>query len=101
MGVLFNYGLLGSGAHTVTIEIEDTEGSVTTKHHSIEVVRLGGFEFVDQFDLSIATARLDGELIIIEGVKIRDKISQQTKVIDVHLRWFENSQSLGVVATSE
>jgi len=74
------------------------------------VVKPGGFEFLDQFDLSAATARIvkvhpwslpDREEIRLEGVKVRDKASRQEKVITVQLRWFVSSQALGIVSSSD
>jgi hypothetical protein len=64
-------------------------------------LRLGGFTFLDQFDLTSASARIEGEDIVLSGVQVRDKASQQTKHIEVRARWFQNSQSLGIVASTE
>jgi len=55
---------------------------------------------VDQFHLSGATAHLEGEEIVLSGVVIRDKVSQQTKTIEVRLRWFQPAQALEIVASS-
>jgi hypothetical protein len=74
--------------------------------NSVWVVRPGDFEFLDQFDLSNATAQVitvnpwglaDSKEIHLEGVRIRDKASQQEKVITANLRWFVSSQTLGLV----
>jgi len=46
------------------------------------------------------TARIDGEEIVLSGMEVRDKASQQLKVIEVRLRWFQHSQALGIVASS-
>lgn len=99
-GATFNYGNLSSGLHTIGVQIEDSTGAAVSLAHNVTVVRLGGYAFVDQFDLSSATARLDGEEIVISGVVVRDKASQQTKTIEVRLRWFESTQGLGVVAAN-
>jgi hypothetical protein len=38
---------------------------------------------------------------VLRAVRVRDKASQQTKRIEVRVRWFQNSQSLGIVASTE
>jgi len=108
-GMAFNYGLLSPGRHTLEVEPVKLDGVYQFFSHSVWVVQPGGFEFLDQFDLSGATARVvqvhpwslpDREEIRLEGVKVRDKATQQTKVLDVHLRWFESTQGFGIVASS-
>ncbi len=66
----------------------------------IEVVRPGGFEFLDRFDLSGAAVFRDEGGIVIQGVWVRDQISGQEKVIDVRLRWLPSSQTLGIVSAT-
>ena len=44
-----------------------------------------------------ASTRVEGEEIIFEGAELRDKLTQQTGTFDLRLRWFENSQALGIV----
>jgi len=97
---VFNYGTPSSGAHSVSVLITDSTGAVRTLTHPVSVVKPGGFEFLDQFDLSGATARIDGQNIVLSDVVVRDKASQQSKTIDVSLRWFESAQGLGIVAVS-
>jgi hypothetical protein len=99
-GTVFNYGTLSSGIHTIGVQIMDSTGMAQTSTHTVQVVRVGGSEFLDQFDLSNATARIAGANIILSGVVVRDKASQQTETVEVWLRWFEASQGLGVVAAS-
>jgi hypothetical protein len=99
-GVTFNYGLLNPGPHTIGIQMQDSAGNLLTLDHGITVVKVGGFEFLDEFDLSAATARIEGDEIVAEGVRVRDKASQLNKVIDVRLRWFVSSQALTIVSSS-
>jgi hypothetical protein len=99
-GATFNYGNLTAGPHTIGVQIEDSTGAAVVLAHNVTVVRLGGYAFVDQFDLSEATARVEKEDIVLSGVVVRDKASQQTKTIEVRLRWFESIQRLGIVAAS-
>ena len=99
-GMVFNYGILPSGVHTLGVQITDSTGAAQTSTHLVTVVKPGGFEFVDQFDLSGATARIDGENIVLSGVVVRDKASQQSKTVEVWLHWAESTQGLGIVAAS-
>lgn len=79
----FNYGNLPSGPHTIAVQIKDSIGAAVALAHPVTVVRLGGFAFVDRFDLSGATARIDGQEIELRNVRIRDKATQQEKTIMV------------------
>jgi hypothetical protein len=105
-GTVFNYGLLSAGHHTIGVTAEYFGYTKFLDTHDVTVVRPGGFEYLDQFDLSATTAQIvqvhpwglaDSEEIRLEGVKIRDKASQQEQVITVQLRWFVSSQTLGLL----
>jgi hypothetical protein len=108
---VFNYGLLTAGTHTIGARAGSFGDDRLIGEHAVTVVRPGEFEFLDQFDFSGATAQIvtvhpwsvasSNEEIRLTGVQVRDKATQQTKVIAVDLRWFENAQALGIVATSE
>jgi hypothetical protein len=109
-GTVLNYGLLSAGVHTFEVQITDSAGGSQTVTHSVTSVRPGDFEFLDQFDFSQATAQIvqvhpwaqsDNAEIRLTGVQVRDKATQQTKVIDVHLRWSESAQGLGISAASD
>ena len=64
------------------------------------VARLGGYEFVNRFDLSAATeVELVGEEIILSGVEVRDSATQETQTIEVRLRWSPATQGLVIVDT--
>lgn len=99
-GIQLNYGDLPLGTHTLNVQLEGWNGETQTLTRTITTIRTGGFVFVDRVDLSGATARITGEDILLSGVQVRDKVSQQTKVIEMRLRWFQHSQSLGIVAVS-
>jgi hypothetical protein len=100
-GTVLNYGLLSAGHHTVRLTDSRYDGIIIfLDTHEVTIVRPGGFEYLDQFDLSSATARIAGDNIILSGVVVRDKASQQTKTTDVWLHWFENTQGLGIVAAN-
>jgi Bacterial Ig domain len=99
-GVTFNYGLLDPGPHPIRIQLQDSAGNFLTLEHGARVVKVGGFEFLDEFDLSAAAVRIAGDEVVVEGVRVRDKASQQSKVSDVRLRWLVNSQALAIVSSS-
>jgi len=61
---------------------------------------VGGFAFLDQFNLAGATAQIQGEDIVLSGVQVRDKASQQSKSVAVQLRWLQSAQALGIVAAA-
>ena len=101
-GLLFNWNVLATGEHTIRVEIQTSSGAVfSTPLRTVTVVKPGGSEFLSAFDVSGATTRIDGAEIIVEGLVVRDKSSGDQKTIDVRLRWFENTQRLGVVESSE
>ena len=98
-GLTFNYGNLAEGAHIVGVRLGDSAGTSVTETHNVNVVRIGGFAFVDQFDLSAATARIEGEDIVLTGVRVRDKATQQTRTVTVRLSWSLASQALAIVSS--
>jgi hypothetical protein len=98
-GFTINYGDLSAGGHTIGVRLGDSLGSSLTVTHEVTVVKVGGFAFLDQFALSAATAEIQGEEIVLSGVQVRDKATQQTRAVTLRLRWFESSQSLGIVAS--
>src|SRR5262245_27912792 len=80
-GGVFNYGLLSSGPHVLKVEPVRLDGVYVFLNRNVWVVRPGDFEFLDQLDLSTATAQVvevhswglaEREEIRLEGVKIRD-----------------------------
>ena len=96
----FNYGNLSPGPHVLTVQLEAPGFETQTFNRPFTSLRLGGFTFLDQFDLSSASARIEGEDIVLRRVRVRDKTSQQTMRVEARVRWFTNSQSLGIVASS-
>lgn len=80
-GATFNYDNLSSGPHTVGVQIEDSTEAAVSLVNNVTVVQLGIFALVDQFYLSETTARLEGEIIVLSGVVVRDKASQQSKTM--------------------
>ena len=101
-GLLFNWNALAAGEHTIRVEIQTSSGVVfSTPLRMVTVVKPGGFEFLNAFEVSGAKSRIVGDEIIIEGIVVRDKMGGDQKSVDIRLRWFENTQRLGVVESSE
>jgi hypothetical protein len=95
-GITFNYGLLPPGSHVVSVRVTDTTGAFLRLDHTVNVVTAVGFEFLDRFDLACAVVFLEGEDVVISGVRVRDKATHQEETTDVRFRWFQGSQSLGM-----
>ncbi len=98
-GVLFNYGLLEAGPHTIGVSVRDTVGVVHALTRNVMVIKPGNFEFLDQFDFSEATAYIAEEEIVVEGVWVRDQLTQEVKNIDVRFRWVESVQAFVLVSS--
>jgi hypothetical protein len=99
-GMPVNYGNLSTGSHTLGIQVEDSLGASRTFERGIEVIQVGGFPFLDQVSLSSAAIHIEGDDVILSGVQVRDKSSQQTRIITIRLRWFQSSQSLVIVSST-
>ena len=66
-GLVFNYGNLPEGEHDLSVHVETEAGVVAAPAtHTVTVSRLGGYAFVDRFDLSAAEVDLVGEELIPE-----------------------------------
>ncbi|MFZ1643820.1 MAG: hypothetical protein WAV07_20805 [Candidatus Contendobacter sp.] len=96
-GVTFNYGNLTAGPHRLVVEIQDSGGAQTQYAHAVTVIKPGDLAFIDRVDLTAARAARDGQDILLSGVRVRDKASQQVYQVDARLRWFPNIQGLGLV----
>ncbi len=96
-GVTFNYGNLTAGPHRLVVEIQDSGGAQTQYAHAVTVIKPGDLAFIDRVDLTAARAARDGQDILLSGLRVRDKASQQVYQVDARLRWFPNIQGLGLV----
>src|SRR5262245_15717506 len=92
-GMVLNWGLLSEGRHTLRVDVQTVSGVVfSTPLYAVTVVKPGGAEFLDAFDLSGARARIEGEELVLEAVNIRDSAKQQQKEITDRFHWFSNLQ---------
>lgn len=98
-GIAVNYGNLSPGAHAITVRIDEAGGTSRTLSRNVTVVKMGGFNYLDQFDISSSTARIEGKDILVAGGLVRDKLTQRVVQTTSRLRWFSYLQGLGMVET--
>jgi len=95
-GGVFSYGLMSRGSHVVSIKVTDSTGAALRMDHTVEAVKPPTFDAVGLFDLSGATAFVDGEHIVVRGIRIRDRYSDQADTVEGRFRWSVSSQALGM-----
>ena len=91
-GALLNFNLFASGSHTISVEVQDSTGVTAKTDRPIQTVKVADSEFLDQFDLSAAQASIEGETLLLDGVKVRDKASQQMTQITTSYVWEQDCQ---------
>ncbi|NOT55616.1 MAG: fibronectin type III domain-containing protein [Deltaproteobacteria bacterium] len=99
-GAVVNFGALPTGPHTISIQVTDSRGMTQAFERRIATIRIGDATFVDDLSLADATARIEDEDLVINGVHVRDAATQETSDVTLRLRWIENSQSLGIIAAT-
>lgn len=99
-GLVLNYGELPAGHHTLTLEIEASNGATMTFSRTVLVLKPGGFTFLDLFDLTDTSVRIVGEELILEGVRVREKTSQLERTVSLRFHWDLSSQSFVLVANN-
>ena len=99
-GAVVNYGGLETGPHTISVQITDSRGVTQTFERGFETIRVGDATFVDDLSLADATPRIEGNDIVVSGVRVRDKATQEVRLVTLRLRWSDNAQTLGIVASS-
>ena len=95
-----NFGALPIGPHTIRIQVTDSRAVSHTFERQIETIRIGDAAFVDDLSLADATARIEEEDLVVDGVHVRDAATQETYDVTLRLCWVENSQSLGIIAAT-
>ncbi len=96
-GLTFNYGLLSTGVHELSVEIEDSAGAVRKMVRGMLVRRVGDFEFLDNLDMSQSTVRLQGQTLIVDGAIAHDSVTGQTKQRVLRYRYDVASQGFQLV----
>ncbi len=67
--LLFNYGRLSAGVHTIGIEVQAAGEAAVVLDHVVAVVKPGDVEFVETMDMTAATVRIeDNELLIADAL---------------------------------
>ena len=97
-----NFNLLESGQHTFDITIQDSLGASQTLSSSLDTVRLGSFEFVEEFDLSDAEVRLANQILFVDDLSVQGRGSDgnlESREIDTSFVWQASCQCF--VASSE
>lgn len=94
-GLLFNYGRLPAGVHTVGVEVSAGEETMVVDH-AVTVVVPGDSEFLSAVDLSGASASIEGDKIVVSGVEVTDKDSGDMMTVNVDLNYKTGLQSFQV-----
>jgi hypothetical protein len=96
--LVVNYGNLTAGPHVLGLEIEAANGAMVAFTRAITALKIGGFDFLDQFDLSQAAVRLEGEEIALTDVRVREETSGHEKVLTLRFRWDTATQGFVLAA---
>ena len=94
-GLLYNYGRLPAGVHTVGVEVSAGE-EIMVVDHAVTVVVPADSEFLSAVDLSGASASIEGDKIVVSGIEVTDKDSGMTATVDVDLNYKTGLQSFQV-----
>ena len=99
-GLLFNYGRLPAGVHTVGVEVSAGE-EIMVVDHAVTVVVPADSEFLSAVDLSGASASIEGDKIVVSGVEVTDKDSGDMMTVDVDLNYKTGLQSFQITEAQE
>jgi YVTN family beta-propeller protein len=91
-GAPFNFNLLPSGPHIIGVDVQDSTSASVSTANAVTTVKLGNSEFLDEFSLSGAEISLQGQILVLDNVTIRDKATQAEQQISVHYAWQESCQ---------
>ena len=98
-GMLFNYGLLDAGVHSLGVAVTAPGEEPVFVEHAVRVVKPGRAEFVDQLDLSQAQAGIQGNELVLSGVRLRSELG--TSTVDLRVTYEPSSQSPVIVAATD
>ena len=97
-GLLFNYALLPAGVHTIGVEVSDGEDTMVVDH-AVTVVVPANSERLNAVDLSGAEAKIEGDNIVVSGIKVTD--SDMTATVDIDLNYKTGLQSFQITEAQE
>ena len=98
-GLLFNYSLLEAGVHSLGVEVTAPGEEPVFVEHPVRVVKPGGAEIIDQLDLSQAQAGIEGNELVLSGVRLRSDLG--TSIVDLRVAYEPSSQSPVIVAAAD
>ena len=98
-GLLFNYGRLPAGVHTIGVEVSADGEETMVVDHAVTVVVPADSEFLSAVDLSGASASIEGDKIVVSGIEVTD--SGMTATVDIDLNYKTGLQSFQITAAQE
>jgi YVTN family beta-propeller protein len=88
-----NFNELSSAEHKIGVEIRDSNGVSKIIEREPTVVRLGDVPFLDEFDLSQASAQIQGGFaLLLNKVLIRARGTTSTREIAAQFQWEQSCQ---------
>ncbi len=98
-GLLFHYGLLEAGVHTIGVEVKAAVDEPVITEHIVRVVKPGGAEFIEELDLSQASAAIEGNELLVSRVRTRS--SRGTSSVDLRVGYSLSTQSPIILAAPD
>ena len=98
-GLLFNYGNLPAGVHTIGVEVSADGEETMVVDHAVTVVVPADSQFLSAVDLSEASVSKKGNTIVVSGVKVTDSSGMAT--VDIDLNYKTGSQSFQITSAQE
>ena len=98
-GLLFNYGNLPAGVHTIGVEVSADGEETMVVDHAVTVVVPADSQFLSAVDLSAASVSKEGNTIVVSGVKVTDSSGMAT--VDIALNYKTGSQSFQITSAQE
>ena len=98
-GLLFNYGNLPAGVHTIGVEVSATGEETVVIDHAVTVVVPADSEYLSAVDLSGASVSKEGNKIVVSGVEVTDSSGMAT--VDIDLNYKTGSQSFQITSAQE
>ena len=100
-GLLFNYGRLPAGVHTIGVEVSAHGEETVVVDHAVTVVVPADSEFLSAVDLSGAAASIEGDKIVVSGIEVTDKADGMTATVDIDLNYKTSLQSFQISSAQE
>ncbi len=83
--LLFNYGELSFGPHIIGVEISAPDEESVIVDRSVKVVKAGATSFATTYDLTEATASIEGNRIVVTDLGITSASGTRTDNVDIEL----------------